>query len=150
MKLHWKQIALGVLTDWIVTILLFAVCFVILAIPQIQNSGIETLDKNMPSGINSYLAVFIGFISTVAGGYVAFGTNRDDCWKNIVAFATISVLLTVILRFNVKANMPSSFVIAGFVLNIPAALLGGLWRWRNLSQDRVLKVASPLPEVPRK
>ena len=151
MKLNWKQIALGVLTDWLMTILLFAICFVILAIPLIQNNGIGAVDKNMPSGINSYLAVFIGFISTVTGGYVAFGKNRDNQWKNIAVFITISLLLAAILRFNVKANMPSSFVIAGFILNIPAAYLGGLWRWRNLSKHRVLDAAaSPLPEVPRK
>lgn len=149
MKLNWKQIALGVLTDWLIAILLFAACIVIFAIPLTPPS-IEDIDNNTIKGINSYLAVFIGFISTMAGGYVAFGKNRDNQWKNIAVFITISLLLAVILRFNVKANMPSSLVIAGFILNIPAALLGGLWRWRNLQRThRVLDSSQPpIPPIP--
>ena len=150
-NLNWKSIGLGVVVDWLTTILLFTLCFLFLIAPSIVNEGVSAFEK-MPGGINQFLAIAIGFVSTMFGGYVASGNSISNLWRNCVTFAFIALLLAAMLRANVKSNMSIPIVISGVLLNIPAALLGGLWRWRNLSRaNRVLETAlAPLPEVPHR
>ena len=155
MKLNWKQIALGVLTYFGLVICLIAVVVVGLFLREaIAGRSLEEMDENTAETTSMLiLYIVVDLLTLPVGAYVAAArsNSRKSAVVHACVMAAISTAIINLMYLVYSEPSPLWYNVLSYGLILPAAFLGGLWRWRNLQrQHRELQAPqSPLPEVPR-
>ena len=76
-------------------------------------------------------ALILGTASTIIGGFLVARLARSVPYYNALAFGALAVLLGLLM----SADLPTWFMIVGFGLTIPAALLGA-WLCKRSTPPR--------------
>jgi len=127
-----KAIIAGFTADFfaslIFTILLTILVAVILSAKGFHQSDIETKLVEVASGWPyMFLTMTVGLIFTIMGGYIAGRIAGSGEYFHSAAVGVINVLLGLLFI----TQYPLLYAIAGILLPIPAALLGG-----NMARDK--------------
>ena len=137
-----KAIALGVLTDWVATLILAIPIGIIGVVIHLSHGGSVTTFDAFFQGYKPLMlaSIFAGSLGTVGGGVVtALVAKEERVWN-----AFLMGIATSLLSIPFCLSQPLWFLITSFVLMVPCAILGG---WIIERRKRGQPSPPPLPQV---
>ena len=140
----WKAILLGVLTDIGGTLAASVVLSVLAALSMGDTAADpDAFRNNLGSGLWQLLAMAMGSLCTLLGGYVAARVANHAEYR----YAAVCGLLSLVLSelFATGSDMQSDFGlrIAGWIVTVPLAMLGARWRLRQKAAMAVPRTPTP-------
>ena len=137
-----KAIILGVLTDWVATVILaIPICIIGVVIHLTHGGSIDTFDTFFNGYKPLMLASIIaGSLGTIIGGVVtALVAKEKRIWN-----AFLMGIATSLMGIPFCLSQPLWFIVTSFVLMVPCAMLGG---WLIERRKRGQPSPPPLPQV---
>ena len=125
-----RAIILGIITDISATFF-----FIMVFVPLVGNgASVEAVDELITNTGPLFFFFIGGSLCTVLGGFVAATIGSLAPYKNSVFVGAFGLILGVLSA----GSSPLWLTLSGFIITVPAALLGGyLAILRNASQDNV-------------
>jgi|GEM_PF-649677 len=137
-----KAIILGVLTDWVATIILAVPIGIIGVVIHLTHGGRADTFSTFFNGYTPLMlaSIIAGSLGTIVGGLVtALVAKEKRIWN-----AFLMGITTSLMGIPFCLSQPLWFIITSFVLMVPCAILGG---WLIERRKRGQPSPPPLPQV---